>query len=152
MQVEDKFFSFREVIAEDDKYRPRRATGGSAGYDLKAYMPQLGSLPIYPQERVRIRTNYQLLFHKSTCGLILPRSGLVAKYGVTVANSPGLIDADFKNELQIILINHSSETYVVNDGDRIAQLIVIPLVFDIDDEPVSADSRTHGEGFGSTGR
>ncbi len=86
-------------------------------------------------------------------GLVVPRSGLAARHGIGVVNGPGLLDAGYRGEINVILVNHGSESFTINRGDRIAQLVVVPVVvqefLEVDELPPSP--RGDG-GFGSTGR
>ena len=101
---------------------PTYATSRSAGLDLRAHIMQ----PIYldPLQRTLIPTGLKISLPDKFEGQIRPRSGLALKYGITVLNSPGTIDADYKGEVSVILINLSSERYEIKPGDRIAQMII----------------------------
>jgi len=130
---------------------PTRATPGAAGLDLHAYLPD-GPAALPPGERAHIPTGVSVAIPAGYEGQIRPRSGLAWKRGVAVLNSPGTIDADYRGELGVILINHGDVECTIYDGDRIAQLVVCPVA---DAALTPADSlpptaRGAG-GFGSTG-
>lgn len=130
---------------------PDYMTEGAAGMDLMAAIekPQI----LEPGTRVLIPTGLQLALPQGFEGQVRPRSGLALKYGITVLNSPGTIDADYRGEIKVILINLGQETYVINRGDRIAQLVVAPIVKVklLPCEELPASSRGSA-GFGHTGR
>lgn len=103
---------------------PHKATPGAAGYDLTATEPAT----LLPGETKIIPTGLHLELPENTALLVLPRSGLAAKHGITVANAPGLIDPDYRGEIKVILINHGDRKYAVKEGDRIAQALFTPFV------------------------
>ena len=130
---------------------PTYATSGSAGVDLKAFIEE--SLILNPLERKIIRTGLKIMLPEGYEAQVRPRSGLAAKHGISVLNAPGTIDADYRGEVGVILINLSNEAFTVCPGDRIAQLILtkyeqIQWVI-IDDLPISERGT---RGFGSTGK
>ncbi|HER26046.1 MAG TPA: dUTP diphosphatase [Rhodospirillales bacterium] len=129
---------------------PRYATDLSAGADLVAAIAE--PVSIDAGERALIPTGIALALAAGYEAQVRPRSGLALKHGVTVLNSPGTIDADYRGEIGVILINHGADPFVVERGMRIAQLILAPVVTAdwavVDDLPTSA--RAAG-GFGSTG-
>jgi dUTP pyrophosphatase len=129
---------------------PAYQTSGSAGLDLCAALPE--ALRLGPGERRLIPTGLILEIPEGYEGQVRPRSGLALKYGITVVNSPGTIDADFRGEVGVVLINHGSEPYVVEPLSRIAQL-VIARVEQVELELVDALSETSrgAGGYGSTG-
>jgi len=133
-------------------HAPTRATAGAAGMDLHAYLPDGASIRIPPGEWRRIRTGVYLALPPGFEGQIRPRSGLAWKRGITVLNSPGTIDSDYRGELGVILINHGVAHDFVHDGDRIAQLVVcpVPAVQMVPANSLPATARGAG-GFGSTG-
>lgn len=102
---------------------PQKATPGAAGYDLTAAEPAT----LFPGETKIIPTGLHLELPENTALLVLPRSGLAAKHGVTVANAPGLIDPDYRGEIKVILINHGDRKFTVKEGDRIAQALFTPF-------------------------
>lgn len=129
---------------------PEYATGGAAGMDVRANIDQ--PLVLQPLHRALVPTG---LFVSIPVGYecqVRPRSGLAAKYGVTVANAPGTVDSDYRGEIKVILVNLSDAPFVINDGERIAQL-VFARHERVDWEPVdSLDDTERGDGgFGHTG-
>lgn len=131
---------------------PFRATQGSAGADLFACIDE--DVVIAPQERVLIPTGIAIELETAEAGaFVFPRSSLSSKYGISLANCVGVIDSDYRGEIKIPVINHSSEPYTIHDGERIAQLVVLPVVLPlfIETENLNETQRADG-GFGSTGR
>lgn len=129
---------------------PDYATPRAAGADLKAHIPR--DIPAAPGERVLIPTGLRMEIPPGWEAQVRPRSGLALKTGITVLNSPGTIDSDYRGELKVILINLGSETAVISPGERIAQLVIAPAaraVFERREE-LSLTDRGSG-GFGSTG-
>jgi len=128
---------------------PTRAYDGDAGFDLRALEPAT----LTPGERATGRTGLALELPEGHAGLVLPRSGLAARHGITLANAPGLIDAGYRGELQVLLLNTDPEApFAIAPGDRIAQLVLVrvetPEVEET--EELSASARGLG-GFGSSG-
>lgn len=129
---------------------PQPASLGSAGLDLRAALRE--ELVIAPGERALVPTGLVLEIPPGYEGQVRPRSGLALRQGLLVANSPGTIDSDYRGEVQIILFNLGSEPFVVRRGDRIAQLVVAPVVSVVWEEAESLAESARGEGgFGSTG-
>ena len=130
---------------------PKYETVSSAGMDIRAFIPE-GKIEIEPQERKLIRTGLCLEIPKGYEVQIRPRSGLALKNGITVLNSPGTIDADYRGELRVILINHSADRFLITNEMRIAQMVVAQFsrvdLFEVED--LSETNRGEG-GFGSTG-
>jgi dUTP pyrophosphatase len=93
--------------------------------DLRAHLEQ--ELSLYPGERVLVETGIAIALPQGYEAQVRPRSGLALKYGVSLLNSPGTIDADYRGEIKVVLINHGSEVFKVSNGDRIAQLVVAPV-------------------------
>src|SRR6478735_5677441 len=119
----------------------------AAGLDLLAAVPADAPVRLAPGARAIIPTGLAIALPAGTEGQVRPRSGLAAKNGVTVLNSPGTIDADYRGEVGVILINHSAEPFVITRGMRIAQLVQATF-----HEVVSLDDTARGSGgFGSTG-
>jgi dUTP pyrophosphatase len=132
----------------DDATLPARAYAGDAGLDLAA----CGRHEVGPGERAVIPTGLALEIPKGYGGFVLPRSGLAAKHGITLLNAPGLIDAGYRGELQVVFHNaDAEETFVVESGMRIAQLVVLPVpeITLLEQEELAETDR--GErGFGSS--
>ena len=130
---------------------PQYATAHSAGLDLRANLD--APIVLAPGQRALIHTGLFLELPEGTEAQVRPRSGLAFKHGVTVLNSPGTIDADYRGEVGVLLINHGTEPFAVNDGERIAQLVVARyervVLMEVTDLALS--ERGAG-GFGHTGR
>jgi len=107
---------------------PEYQTEGAAGLDLVAAVPNREPVVLGPGMRALIPTGLQLELPRGYEAQVRPRSGLALKHGVTVLNSPGTIDSDYRGEVQIILINHGSELFTISRGERIAQLVIAPVV------------------------
>ncbi len=130
---------------------PAYATEDSAGVDLKANIDE--PVTIAPLQRVIVPTGLRIALPKGTEAQVRPRSGLAAKHGITVLNTPGTIDADYRGEIAAILINLSDKDFVVNPGERIAQMIVSRYERVEWEEVTELDTTIRGEGgLGSTGR
>lgn len=130
---------------------PSYATEHSAGMDLMS--ASLEPMVIKPKERILVPTGIAIALPNNFEAQIRPRSGLAVKYGVTVANAPGTIDADYRGEIKVILINLGSEDFVVEKNMRIAQMIIARYEKITWKEVESLEKTSRGiEGFGSTGR
>jgi dUTP pyrophosphatase len=133
---------------------PAKETEYSAGYDLRANGIEIGFLMIPPGESAVIGTGFKFQIPVGSMGLVLSRSGLAAKFGVFVLNAPGLIDADYRGEIKVILHNAGPYPFKINNGDRIAQLVISEYIWQDNISEVGeldpADSRGEA-GFGSTG-
>lgn len=130
---------------------PEYATLASAGVDLRAFLSN--EINVRPMERVLVPTGLYISLPIGYEAQVRPRSGLAFKHGITVLNSPGTIDADYRGEIKVILINLSNETFVIKDGERIAQMVVAKheqaewsLVSSLDETDRGAG------GFGHTGK
>lgn len=111
-----------EVINKGRQPLPAYATAQSAGMDLRANIPE--SITLQPLERRLIPTGLHIALPEGYEAQVRPRSGLALKHGITVLNSPGTIDSDYRGELMVLLINLSQNPFNVNDGERIAQLVI----------------------------
>ena len=130
---------------------PEYATPLSAGLDLKADLPE--SIVLEPLQRSIVPTGLFIALPEGYEAQVRPRSGLAAKHGITVLNSPGTIDADYRGELKVILVNLSNEPFTIVPGERIAQLVVARYEQVQWELSESLDETSRGEGgFGSTGR
>ena len=130
---------------------PKYKTDGSSGVDLSAFLDK--EVVIKPNRLDLIPTGLQVAIPEDFEIQIRPRSGLAAKESIGILNSPGTIDSDYRGELKIILFNHSNKDFIINNGDRIAQMVLVPIL-KIEFEEVDRLPNTvrgHG-GFGSTGR
>lgn len=129
---------------------PRYETSQSAGMDLQAAVQN--TVVIQPGERGLVPTGLKIALPDGFEAQIRPRSGLALKKGITLPNSPGTIDADYRGELGIILLNTGNEPFVIERGDRIAQMIIAPVIQATWMEAESLEETARGEGgFGSTG-
>jgi dUTP pyrophosphatase len=140
-----------KIINKSANPLPGYATEGSAGMDLRADLP--GPLVLQPLERTLVPTGLFLELPRGYEGQVRPRSGLALKHGLTCLNSPGTVDSDYRGELKVILINLSGETQTLNPGERIAQLVLAPVIQVgwQEVEIIEATVRNAG-GFGHTGR
>jgi dUTP pyrophosphatase len=131
---------------------PAYQSEGAAGLDLLAAVAADLPVIIAPGHRALIPTGLAVALPTGTEGQVRPRSGLAARHGVTVLNSPGTIDADYRGEIQVILINLGQESFTVSRGMRIAQLVIAPAMRVTICEITNLDETTRGvAGFGSTG-
>ena len=127
---------------------PRYATEGAAGMDVVS----AETVSIAPGARHPVATGLALAIPKGYEIQVRPRSGLALKHGVTVPNTPGTIDSDYRGELKVIMINHGAEPFAIARGDRVAQLVLAPVTQAAWDEVDELDETDRGEGgFGSTG-
>jgi len=129
---------------------PLRATWGSAGADLFANTES--DIELKPSERTLISTGLALEIPEGCGGFVFPRSSLASKHGVSLSNCVGVIDSDYRGELKIPVINHGNQSFIIKNGDRIAQLVILPVLSPdfIPDDGLSETGRGEG-GFGSTG-
>jgi dUTP pyrophosphatase len=129
---------------------PHYETAGAAGMDLRAFLAEEVAIP--PGGRACLPTGLFFEIPPGYEAQVRPRSGIAAKYGVTVLNSPGTIDSDYRGELQILLINLGEETFMVRNGDRIAQLVISPVSRAVlEERAVLTETERGSGGFGSTG-
>lgn len=145
-----------KVYNKSDNPLPSYETENAAGMDLRAYLGDADSVLIWPDERVLIDTGLYIELPEGYEAQVRPRSGPALKKGITVLNSPGTIDADYRNAIGVILINHGNEIVEIKNGDRIAQLVIseVPKVEwqnVLSREELSSTNRGLG-GFGSTGK
>jgi len=131
---------------------PSYQSEGAAGLDLLAAVAVDRPLTLGPGERVLVPTGIAVALPLGTEGQVRPRSGLAVRHGVTVLNAPGTIDADYRGEIQVILVNLGHAPFTVESGTRIAQLIIAPVMQATLHEAMNLDETTRGvAGFGSTG-
>jgi dUTP pyrophosphatase len=139
------------VLKKDPQARlPEYASAGAAGADIRARLTE--PLSLLPRGRVRVPTGIALEIPPGYEAQVRPLSGLAAKQGITVLNSPGTIDSDYRGELEIILINLGEDAFTIADGDRIAQLVIAPVCRSRIEEAAALSETGRGTGgFGSTG-
>jgi dUTP pyrophosphatase len=139
-----------QIINKSKHEIPNYETQGSAGMDLRANINV--SITLKPLERAIVKTGLFIALPIGTEAQVRPRSGLAAKKGITVLNSPGTIDADYRGEIGVILVNISNVDFVINDGERIAQLVIAKHERAEWEEVTVLSETERGEGgFGSTG-
>ena len=130
---------------------PKYKTDGSSGVDLSAFLEK--KVVIKPNSSELIPTGLQVAIPEELEIQIRPRSGLAAKESIGVLNSPGTIDSDYRGELKIILFNHGNKDFIINNGDRIAQMVLVPILKMEFEEVDSLPDTIRGQGgFGSTGK
>ena len=139
-----------KIINSSHHPLPSYSTPLSAGMDVRAFLNE--PVTIAPLQRALIPTGLRIALPEGYECQLRPRSGLALKHGITLLNSPGTIDADYRGEIGVILVNLSSESFVVNDGERICQMVIAPYTQAHFDAVDSLDSTERGEGgFGHTG-
>jgi dUTP pyrophosphatase len=139
------------VINQSKHSLPEYATAQSAGLDLKANISE--SIVLKPLQRQLVPTGLFIELPAGHEAQIRPRSGLAFKHGITVLNSPGTIDADYRGEVKVLLVNLSNEDFTINDGERIAQMVIAKHEQIKWEQTTSLEESERGEGgFGSTGR
>jgi len=140
-----------KIINQSNNPLPKYQTSQSAGMDLHANLQE--SIILSPNQRKLIPTGLFMELPEGYEAQVRPRSGLALKHGITVLNSPGTIDADYRGEIQVLLINHSQEDFIVNHGERIAQMIISKheQVHWIENEVLNNTDRGTG-GYGSSGK
>lgn len=149
LKVGDREVTVEISYVEEGARRPEYQTPGSAGCDLCASE----SVTIAPGEWALVSTGLAIAIPAGFTGMVCPRSGLAFKHGVTVLNGNGIIDSDFRGILKVILINHGATTFHVQPGDRVAQLLVTPVMRAKFRAVSDLDKTVRGSGgFGSTGR
>jgi dUTP pyrophosphatase len=140
---------FRRLVSEAGI--PERAHLGDSGYDLRS----VEKVDLAPGARALVRTGISVAIPEGYAGLVLPRSGLAIRHGISLVNTPGLIDSGYRGEIQVPLINHDrQETFLIEAGTRIAQLVLLRAAAAIFSEVEFLDATTDGRGesgFGSSG-
>lgn len=131
---------------------PKYETEGAAGMDLLAAVPEAEPLVLQPGKRAMVPTGLAIALPPGFEAQVRPRSGLAAKKGITVLNSPGTVDCDYRGEVKVILINLGEEAFTIQRGERIAQMVIAPVTQAIWKERDSLSETSRGTGgFGSTG-
>ncbi|MDR1047582.1 MAG: dUTP diphosphatase [Treponema sp.] len=129
---------------------PEYASEGAAGMDLRAFLQNEVLMP--PMGRAKIPTGLYVEIPQGYEAQVRPRSGLAARHGVTILNSPGTIDSDYRGELEILLVNLGIESFIIQNGDRIAQLVIAPVArLPMEESGALSQTARGGGGFGSTG-
>ncbi len=143
---------FRRLEGNADLPIPAYATAGAAGFDLRAAVPESEPAVLAPGERVLVPTGFACAVPHGYEMQVRPRSGLAVKHGISIVNSPGTVDSDYRGPLMVCLINLGSEPFAISRGDRIAQGVVAPAPQLELIEANTLDETMRGEGgFGSTG-
>ena len=139
-----------KIINRSGHPTPAYETASSAGMDLRASLEE--PVVLEPMQRAIVKTGLFIALPPGYEAQVRPRSGLAAKFGITVLNSPGTIDADYRGEIGVILANLSDQSFTINDGDRIAQMIIAAYAHTKWEEVDVLDETKRGKGgFGSTG-
>lgn len=139
-----------KVINKGHQPLPQYATAQSAGMDLRANLNE--PIVLHPMERTLVPTGLYMALPEGYEAQVRPRSGLALKRGITVLNSPGTIDADYRGEIGVLLINLSNEDFVVNDGERVAQMVIAKHEQGIFEVVAELDDTERGAGgYGHTG-
>tara|TARA_A100001015_G_scaffold272858_1_gene327776 strand:+ start:33 stop:470 length:438 start_codon:yes stop_codon:yes gene_type:complete len=130
---------------------PSYKTNGASGMDLMAHMDN--SIVLKPGESCLVPTGLSVAFPEEYEIQIRPRSGLAAKNNISVLNTPGTIDSDYRGEIKVILFNHGKKNFKINNDDRIAQMVLTPVIkIDLKETDEIADTMRGASGFGSTGK
>ena len=130
---------------------PTYKTSGASGMDLKAFIEE--SINLKPGKSCLIPTGLSVAFSEKYEIQIRPRSGLAAKNNISILNTPGTIDSDYRGEIKIILFNHGSENFIINNKDRVAQMVFTPIIkMELEETNELPESIRGDGGFGSTGK
>lgn len=150
MEFQDRNILIKRL--QKDAILPRRATEGSAGYDLYACLQE--EITLQPGEIVKVGTGIAMEMQETDYGAFLfARSGLASNYGIVPANCVGVVDSDYRGEIMIPLQNHGKEAFVIHPGERIAQMVFLPVLLPKLTEAEKLNDTDRGDGgFGSTGR
>tara|TARA_R110001599_G_scaffold7889_2_gene37976 strand:- start:3328 stop:3759 length:432 start_codon:yes stop_codon:yes gene_type:complete len=139
-----------QIINKSKHVTPNYETEGSAGMDLRANIEE--AITLKPLERTIVKTGLFIALPIGFEAQVRPRSGLAAKKGITVLNSPGTVDADYRGEIGVILVNLSNDDFVINDGERVAQLVIAKHErVKWEEVEVLSETKRGSGGFGSTG-
>lgn len=140
-----------KIINRSGNKLPAYATPQSAGMDLRAWLSH--PIVLQPFERVLVPTGIYIQLPEGYECQLRPRSGLALKHGITLLNSPGTIDADYRGEIGVIVVNLSREPFVINNGERICQMVIAPYSSAVWEETDNLDETERADGgFGHTGR
>lgn len=142
----------READADPAVPLPSYETAGAAGADLRANLPDRGALTLAPGARALVPTGLRVAIPEGYELQVRPRSGLALKHGITLPNAPGTIDSDYRGSLGVIVLNAGDAPFTITHGDRIAQLVLAPVVRCVFEEVAALPGTARGTGgFGSTG-
>ena len=131
---------------------PAYQSADAAGLDLRAAVPADAPVVIAPGARAQIPTGISIALPRGTEGQVRPRSGLAARHGISVLNTPGTVDSDYRGEIHVILVNFGAESFAVERGQRIAQLVIAPVIrAQLFEREKLAKTARGTKGFGSTG-
>ncbi len=151
MTNSDIKIKFGRVDENKDLPLPQYESKFASGMDLRASLGE-SSVRLNPGERKLIPTGFRISIPHGYEAQVRPRSGLALKHGITMLNTPGTIDSDYRGEIKVIAINLGNETFTIRHGDRIAQLVISPVIHAFVEEVTSLEETERGErGFGSTG-
>ena len=140
-----------KIVNKSHHPLPKYATAASAGMDIRAFLSE--PVELKPLERRLIPTGLYIALPEGYEAQIRPRSGLAIKYGISILNTPGTIDADYRGEIGVILVNLSSETFIINDGERICQMIIASYSqVEWQPEETLDETERGAGGFGHTGK
>ena len=146
--------TMRIFVTKQGANMPQYESKGAAGMDLAACLDS--PITIEPGDIAMVPTGLSIALPTGHEAQVRPRSGLAAKHGITVLNSPGTIDEDYRGEIKVILINHSRDAFVINHGERIAQLVIAGVtqvdVLEVESADALGETDRGAGGFGSTGR
>lgn len=153
LEEDAEIVTFKAVVTQNliQKITPSKANKNDAGIDLRS----LENVVLKPFERKTIRTGITVDLPSNSVGLICPKSGLASKHGISVLNSPGIVDSGYTGEIKIILMNFSNEEYTFKAGDKAAQMLVISLTnyhIVFDNQTISSNKLRDENGFGSSGK
>lgn len=145
-----EIFFIKRAADARDLPMPRYMTENASGMDLRANVQE--NIRLLPGGFIAIPVGIHIALPKGFEAQIRPRSGLAMKYGVSMINAPGTIDADYRGEIHVILINHGSAPFIIHRGDRIAQMVIAPVVTPVFTETENLPDTARGDGgFGHTG-
>ena len=144
---------FKKLAHFGDLLLPAYETHLAAGADLRAAVPENTPMILQSGERALVPTGFAMALPAGYEAQIRPRSGLAYKHGVTCLNTPGTIDADYRGEVKVLLINHGEQAFVINRGERIAQMVIAPITQPTFTQvSVLSETARGAGGFGSTGK
>ncbi len=152
--TENKYIFVKRLPHAKDLPIPQKMTTGSSGSDICAALALSESITLHPNERILVPTGFCFEIPPGFEVQVRPRSGLAWKHGITVLNTPGTIDSDYRGEIKVILINLGNEPFLLKRGERIAQVVPMPVAFSMDfkEQKSLSDTERGAGGFGHTGQ